>query len=570
MTFSKPVLGWCLTTRHIYFIFVFFSGITVLSAQAAKPGLDIEDEINLDANKKNPVKKNQPPKEGENDIVDKTAVVEGEDEQILPSRKEETEINKPEAYTESLWDSKADELTRKEKMGAKEVEKKASIKTEYGSYNSLGANIFVTKKDKYGSYLLEYNREKRDAEGFNTVQTGNSAFSSDYLNLAGGFTVSPLYSFLLKTNYADVTTGLQSNNYYTQQFKRRGALEFQNQIRPSDTQKLNLGVTGEFVSSAAENPVALRRDVSSLSKVKADYEWQYIFGQRNALTLGGNFWYGENQVYTQNNTDHYRIGEFYIWDIFPLYQSYQGEEKKLLQVDLLLGAQISFGSLFQPVAGPRIGLDVFYDKYIGKLEVERKGKVPDSDVNFIRMYYTQPVYYSEFEDSWHASIKNSLKVSKTSLVKLNLLYSNYNIYYNPRFNVTSSLYEAKAMVFRAFSAALSLQQNLSEWFYYESGVKGEYQADDVNLRSPAEIFANAHFVPQNWDIGIEIMYTGLRRSETDSLKAYTMLNMSVERSLNPTVKLFTRAENIFNEAYQRTFAYAASGFKIYGGLNILF
>lgn len=551
-----------LTLRKIsrYLIaFVFFSN---LSWSQIKDKPKIEDEFPIDESI-----------EGKGKISEEKIVVEGEDEQLFQAQKEEAQGIIPSQTKREDWQAESQEIIKKEKKGPLEVEKKAQLRAEYGSYHYLGADIYVTKRDELGIYSLEYNRVKYDSEGFGTSTIGNSEYSSDKLSVSSGFTFSESYKMLLKLSYLDFLRGLQENPAYSQQFRRGGVFELSHQFRPSEFQRLNLGLLGEYIgSSIEENAVQRERDNSSFRKAQASVDWQYIFGNRNALQIGGKLWYAENQLYLRAPLQFYRSGDFLIKDVIPLYRSTIGQEKVPWQVDLTLGVQVFFAQNMRPVWGPIIAVDNFLGLWYSRLEFERQGKIPEMKEDFLERHYALPVHYSQNEEKWQAQSKNSLRFWRANVVKFNFGYVHYNRYWDRNFDTSTQMLSAKERLFRYGFFETGWEFSLGEIFFGETGIRGEYQFDKVTHRPPAAYFLKTHFTPSSWDLSVEAVAQGVRYvpDAEVKLRPFFLLNGSIERKVNPTVSFYLRGENLLNQRYILVYPYLTSGLRLFLGMNIYF
>ncbi len=538
-----------------------------LQAQG-KSKVDFEDELQLDGGKNNPPQNPEPPK---GKLKDETVVVEGEDEQLFRNQKEAAKDIKPGESDLTDWKEPADEIIKREKKGPRQVEKKAQLRAEYGSYNALGADIYVTKADEFGVYMLEYNRLKYDSEGFGRATVANSEYSSDRLTMSSGFNLSENYKMLLKASYEDYLRGLQQNPVYTQQFRRGGFFDLNNQFRPSEFQRLNVDVSAEYISSSIEENTAQRdRDTSAYWRIKGGADWQYIFGNRNALSMGGNLWYAENRLYGNTATNYYRVGEFRAKDVIPLYRTIVGEEKVPWQLDLTIGVQVTFAQQMMPVWGPIVSLDSFLGAWYSKLEFERKGSVPEMREDFLQRHYSRPVHYTELQDHWHAGWKNSFRLAPNQVLKLNGGFNFYETYFDRNYNPADGLLSARAVLFRAPYAETVWEHSPFDLFFYEMGVRGEAQLDRVTHRAPVSLFLKAHVVPNGWDFGMEFHAQSARKVPDVSaeLKPFFLWHASLEKKFNPTVSAYIRAENLLNMRYILVYPYETSGFRIFGGVNI--
>ena len=283
------------------------------------------------------------------DIADKDATVEGEDEQYAPPRKSEIELPRISDGQLSRWEDEVRALSVKEKQGTKLLERKALIRAEYGTQNALGAQIFITKKDEFGAYLIDYRRNKYDYEAYGKNTVTNSALSHDALKLLGQLNFSQSYKMLLRTEYLETARGFQGNSVFGGENKKLGLFQWENLVRPGDNQRLTAGITGSLGKSTVTQTGATTTRDADFKSIKAQVEWQYIFGERNAFTLAANLWYGENTDYTTSLPQYYRAGNAEARNVFPLARFLIGEEQQALQIDLTVGAKIFFAQAMQPV-----------------------------------------------------------------------------------------------------------------------------------------------------------------------------------------------------------------------------
>ena len=469
---------------------ILFTPVYAQGKSTVEPEFDVETES--ETKKDNPV-----------EIQEKEIIIEGEDEQLLQNRKKDSKGLIPGGQKNADWDDAKDLITHKEKQGVKKIEKRSQVQTEYGSYRSYGLHIYLTKKDQDGIYLLDYTRKKEDAQGFGPSDVFNSETSIDSLKLTGGFDINKTYKVIMKTNYIDNLHGLQGQSSYDQQFKRAGFFETR-AFRQTDDQKLSLAMKGVY-SGSSVTPLALSEKTSKFSKVETAIDWQYIWASRNSLNIGTDLWYAENKTYDNSAEQYYRAGDFYAWNIFPLYKNEVTEESIRWQVDFTAGFQVFFSQGMQPVIGPVVALDNFFGNWHSKLSLERRGKIPDYISTVIVNPYFKPQHYTAPEDAWLSELKNHITIDKNMSVKLTLGFDYYNSYYNPNLQ-PDGLYNYSSTGFRYAYVKSSLEHNLTENFFYESGIKYEYQVEKVFLRPQMSGFLKTHFVPEFYDITLEFEY----------------------------------------------------------------
>lgn len=560
-------------TRKYLFSLLLLSLIPVFG-QKGTPGLNIEDELNLNKDK-NKKKKKVTDKDGE-DIADKNTTVEGEDEQYAPPRKSDIELPKVSDGQLSRWEDQVRDLNQNERRGTKLLERKAQIKAEYGTQNTLGAQIFVTKKDEFGSYLIDYRRNKYDYEAFGKDVVTNSALSHDALKLLGQLNFSQSYKMLLRTEYRETDRGLQTNAVYGNENKKLGIFQWDNQIRPGDNQRITAGITGSLAQGSVTQTGTTTTQSADFKNIKGSLEWQYIFGERNALTLATDLWYGENTDYLTGIPQYYRAGTAEARNVFPLARFLIGANNQALQIDATVGAKVFFAQGFSPVIGPRVSLDFFYPGYQGTFEVERTGQIPDTEKYFFAPLYQSPYRFYQAEDTWRIAAKNNFHLTKETHLKVSATLINYPVYFDRRLDTTTGLLTLAPMSYRALQGSASFAQNFGSDFYHDTGIEAEIFIDTASLREPFAFFIRLHFTPKAWDFSLDLKYIA-QRSETDfatlnttTLAGYVLLGAGVERTLLPSVKMFIRGENLFHQRYQYVSLYQASGARAWFGLNMVY
>ncbi|MFZ5630440.1 MAG: hypothetical protein ACOY5B_15015 [Spirochaetota bacterium] len=551
--------------------------LTAQKNTPSSPGLAIEDELDLQKGKGSKKKKTPTDNQEPEDIADKTTTVEGEDEQYAPPRKSDIELPKLADGAASRWDEAVGSMSAGEQQGTKLLERKAQIKAEYGTQNALGARIFITKKDEVGTYLIDYTRNKYDHEAFGRSVTANSAFSHDHLKLLGQMNISQGYKMLLRTEYLESGRGLQGNTAYSAENKKLGVFQWDNQVRPSDNQRITAGITGSLARGSVA-PVGLAQNTldANFKNIKGSVEWQYIFGERNALTILGDLWYGENADYLTQQPQYYRGGNGEIRNVFPLARFLLGSENQALQVDATVGAKLFFAQGFQPVIGPRVALDFFYPGYQGTLELERTGQLPDVEKYFFTPVYQAPYRFFQAEDLWRAAFKNNFHLTKETHLKVSATLINYPVYFDRRLDSATGLLQLNPMSYRALQGSVSLAQNFGTDFWHDTGLAAEYFIDQASLREPLALFTRLHYTPNTWDFSLEMKYVHNRR-ETDmntlttrDLNGYLLLGAGIEKALLPSLKAFIRGENLLNQKYEFVSLYRTSGARGWFGLSIVF
>lgn len=561
-------------------VLLFFLAMFPLAAQKpppSSPGLAIEDELDLQKGKGNKKKKTPTDNQEAEDIADKNTTVEGEDEQYAPPRKSDIELPKLSDGAASRWDEAIGSMSASEQQGTKLLERKAQIKAEYGTQNALGARIFITKKDEIGTYLIDYTRNKYDHEAFGRTVTANSAFSHDHLKLLGQMNVAQGYKMLLRTEYLESGRGLQGNTTYSAENKKLGIFQWDNQVRPSDNQRITAGITGSLARGSVA-PVGLAQNSldADFKHIKGSVEWQYIFGERNALTVLGDLWYGENADYLTQQPQYYRGGNGEIRNVFPLARFLIGAENQALQIDATVGAKLFFAQGFQPVIGPRVALDFFYPGYQGTLELERTGQLPDVEKYFFTPLYQSPYRFFQAEDLWRAAFKNNFHLTKETHLKASATLINYPVYFDRRLDTAQGLLQLAPMSYRAMQGSLSFAQNFGNDFWHDTGLSAEYFIDQASLREPLALFTRLHYTPNTWDFSLELKYVHNRR-ETDAqtlasrdLNGYLLLGAGIEKAILPSLKAFIRGENLLNQKYEFVSLYRTSGARGWFGLNMVF
>lgn len=567
-----------MTRKSVFSVSVFAFTLALFAQKntgPTSPGLGIEDELNLnkDKTKKKP---QQVDTKNPEDIADKNTTVEGEDEQYAPPRKSDIELPKVSEGQLSRWEDELRDLSQQERQGTKNIERKAQIKAEYGTQNALGAQLFITKKDEFGSYLIEYKRNKYDYEAYGKDIVANSALTHDQLKLLGQLNFSPSYKMLLRTEYRETGRGLQTNATYGNENKKLGLFQWDNQVRPSDNQKLTAGITGALAQGTVTQTGTTTTQSADFKNIKGSLEWQYIFGERNALTLLGDLWYGENNDYLTGTPQYYRAGNAEARNVFPLARFLVGSDNQALQIDATIGAKVFFAQGMSPVIGPKVALDFFYPGYQGTLEAERSGQIPETEKYFFNSLYQSPYRYFQAEDLWRAAIKNNFHITKETHLKVSATLLNYIAYFDRRLDTSTGLLQLTPMSYRAVQGAVSLAQNFGQDFYHDTGVSAEYFIDTASLREPLSLFTRLHYTPATWDIYLDLKYVYLRRETNmmtlmmQELAGYVLLGAGVEKALLPSVKVFVRGENLLHQKYQFVSPYQNSGARGWFGLNMVF
>ncbi|MBV6492742.1 MAG: hypothetical protein LDLANPLL_00739 [Turneriella sp.] len=564
--------------KHSSILFLVFTyAMLWASPSPQSPGLNIEDELNFDKNTRN---KKKSPKEEQNNPEDKingnATTVEGEDEQYAPARKGEIELPEVAEGKLTRWEDHVRDLDTGERKGTKVYERKAQITTEYGSQNALGAKILVTKKDSFGTYLVDYKRAKYDYESSGKNAVANSAYSSDALKLLGQLNFTPSYNMLLRTEYREAMRGLQKNPTLMDQNKKFAIVGWDNLIRPSENQRVTAGVTASIAQASATAAVTQNTQSASMQKIQGSLEWQYIFGERNALTLTTDLWYGENNDYITATPIYYRAGNAEARSVFPLARFLMGENQQALQIDATVGAKVFFAQSMKPLWGPRIAFDFFYPGYQSTLEITRTGEIPDAEKYFFTAFYQAPYRFLNAQDEWKLAFKNNFHITKETHLKVTATLLNYPLYFNRVLDTPNGLLTLKTQQFRALNGSASIAQNFGAYFYHDSGVEAEYFIDNVSLREPFSLFTRLHFTPPKWDFSVDVKYVAARKEienltqKETPLSAYTLLGASIEYTLLTSLKIFVRGENLLNQKYQYVSLYQNSTARVWIGLNMVF
>ena len=537
----------------ILFIFYFFSIFSLSLAE--KKSIDVEEELKEEKSSLNKEKKK---------IKDTKILIEGEDEYTIKNQKEEFTDILPELKVDYEWEEKNDQIVKRDKKRTKSIERGVQIRVEYGSFHTMDIDFHLTKKDKYATYLLEYYRSKQDYEA-NTERINNSESSTDNLKFISGFDIGNYYKIFLKAIYQDNFYGLQKNRFFSKQSKKGGILELLNVIRPTASQKINFSVSGEYISSNLKE-----NKNSTYGKGLSKISWENNIGINNTIYLGGSFWYGENNSY-EKIKKVYNIGDFVIWDLFTLFRTYVGKEKKRWQLNVKLGFKSYFGEGFSPFFGPLVEFDHFLGFWVSKLLLERVTEIPNYFGVFFERPYTVSKNYDTPEDRWTATWRNKLRFAENKNLQIIAGFHYYSIYYNPTLN-KDEFYTYTAKLFRVTFTEISWQQSIKKLlgnlsYNLKAGLKLEHHLDNINFKSPVLFSFKNSLVSSIVDLHVEVVFIGSRFLEKQKLKEFVLLSTVVEAKITSSFIIFAKGENLLNTSYQLTPPYQNSGIKISGGIN---
>jgi vitamin B12 transporter len=70
-----------------------------------------------------------------------------------------------------------------------------------------------------------------------------------------------------------------------------------------------------------------------------------------------------------------------------------------------------------------------------------------------------------------------------------------------------------------------------------------------------------------WDTGVQIRYSGARSDDSQTLAAYTLLDLTASRALIPELRLNLRLENATNQNYQSIYGYNMPKRGLFVGLR---
>lgn len=502
-------------------------------------------------------------------LKDANSTVTGEDQSLFKDLKKDPEYILPTETKAIDWEEAQDQIARKEKQGVRKVEKKAHIRTEYGSYDSLGFNLYLTKKAADRSiYLVEYERYQHRHIGFGGTKVFNSEESLDKLKLVSVFKMSKAYNLFFKLGYEDALLGLQSNSSATQLFKQGTEFTVQNLLRPTANQKLSIEAKGVAIGASTKSNTAGQS--STFGRLGLSTDWQLILGERSSIDLGVDFWYGENTLFAATDKLFYRVGNLYALYKTPVFRNFVGREseaKTRWSLDVTIGVQAFTGGNFAPVIGPVFMLHNTYGNWYSKLGVKRNGRLLNNFNHFLRQPYYKAVHYTRAEDLWAGVWENSVSISKYVSLGFNAGVNYYNTFYHPVLDL-DGLYELTPTILRVAYGALSYEHNITDDFYYELGVTYDRQIDIVFLTPQLSGFLKLNYTYNKWNMALETRYIGERNQQSQTLTAFVLLNASIETRLNNTISLFIRGENLFNEKFQWTPPYDVSGLKAFAGLQI--
>ena len=144
----------------------------------------------------------------------------------------------------------------------------------------------------------------------------------------------------------------------------------------------------------------------------------------------------------------------------------------------------------------------------------------------------------------------------------------------PRFGYYSNVARSKAHGIEAAAAltlgGLTLDGNYS-WIVSEDRSPGNNFGKWLPRRPRHTANASASYAFNfGLELGGAVRWSGAsfdNASNATRLDDYTLVDLRAEYALSDTVKLFARAENIFDEQYMTVFRYGALGRSVYAGIR---
>lgn len=94
----------------------------------------------------------------------------------------------------------------------------------------------------------------------------------------------------------------------------------------------------------------------------------------------------------------------------------------------------------------------------------------------------------------------------------------------------------------------------------------------LTLRPRSKLVTSLDYLPGSWSLGIDHSYQSRRfdASAQRSLGAYSLVNLRLAYDVNRHVRLFARAENLFDKDYEAAAGYGTPGLAVYGGARVTF
>lgn len=94
----------------------------------------------------------------------------------------------------------------------------------------------------------------------------------------------------------------------------------------------------------------------------------------------------------------------------------------------------------------------------------------------------------------------------------------------------------------------------------------------LTLRPRSKLVTSLDYLPGPWSLGIDHSYQSKRfdASAPRSLGAYSLVNLRLAYDINRHVRLFARAENLFDKDYEAVAGYGTPGLAVYGGARVSF
>jgi len=533
--------------------FILLNSYAIFSQEKEKEYIEIEEEIGE-------ISLDEAESDDENQIV-----VIGEDEQIVRLRRSPKELIKP-TDTDSVRWRDSNEFIEKQGKGIKKREEKSGdITFLFGPYSSLLFDMNLLKFDKFGAYKVNYNRASNHVQNSKLEKEGNSYNSFDQFGISTKLNLAKKYNLVLNGNYTGSDTGLQNNQVFSGQKKEAGAFILSNQFKITENMRMDLNFSGTYVDHNLKKiqPVSVKDHYYSGG---SNMELQYVLSR---FTLNSAAYYRYHFLQKSTNSpESFQSGSFFLLPGYRMIRSTAGKKNVPFAIDLSGGGSAYYHTLWGAIFNPHVQLDMqfgwWYTQFIFKGE--------SKDVDIVKTFIDNDYRYLEFyplpEKFWVVSWLNSYPVLSGGTIHSELSFYRYLVYYDFSLN-PENMYHYETRKMEKISGRIIWNQPMGESFYLEQGLQLQYSTSSLNNFEQITSFSLLGYNRYNWKGEVELLVKGARHTSEIKLDPVYLINLLLEKRLNPSVSVVFKGENLLNKLYYEIYPYKKSSLTLYAGLKAL-
>ncbi|MES0489481.1 MAG: hypothetical protein ABUK01_05770 [Leptospirales bacterium] len=485
-------------------------------------------------------------------------LIEGEDEQTVRPRKKDADFIQPTRIENLRWIEYQDSVQKKGKSNDKETEKTAHASILYAPLHTLFIDLDIVKSDEYGKYRVIYERENREYIEQDSATVSNSAKESDHIGMSGVFNVSKTYTFLLDLDYKRSSEQLQNNSFYSLFNQDILAGSLGNKFQFNKQNRMLVEVGSRYESIEIQNGISESR-IDFSPRVEWDFVNEKRFGMHGAL-------YSFVESPDSGSVIVSWGSEFGLY--IPVWNTLVGKKKHQWQGDVYAGATMYYDENRGFIFGPKIRLNSLMGSWFSSLEFFRQTRRLYQSEEYVDLPYHRLSEVNFPSDYWELHWINSFPATEKIEIKTNIGY----VYHNYAYETTSQngIYSLQGAMYSDMFGAVFTRLTLLENLFFEAGVEYHYYSRSVNYLFPYWIPFQIVYEPGRWQFTSEMKIGGSRASDSGNSESVYLLNLSIQRKIDPTISVEIKAQNLLDSDYLGLNPYVSQGRTFSGGIHMYF